>query len=261
MNRSSLIFLNGLLAATACAVSEDSKSDSQIASSSWSGGPALVKATGHARHFTLRYEATVQSAPANSKEVDLWLPVAADTDFQKVKVTGVAAPASHEINVEPTLSNKIFHVRVPAASLPLTVAIDYDVERAERRTDLSASLTGSAALPPAARADCLAGTKLVPAGPEVLKLAKFEPAAGDALAVARQAYDHVFARMKYDKPQNSGWGKGSTEWACQQGFGNCTDFHAYFMSLTRTEKIPSRFTMGLPLPSDKKEREIAGYHC
>jgi transglutaminase-like putative cysteine protease len=33
------------------------------------------------------------------------------------------------------------------------------------------------------------------------------------------------------------------------------------MSLTRTEKIPSRFTMGLPLPSDKKEGEIAGYHC
>lgn len=260
MKRSSLLALNAVLVVAACSLNDASNSDSAIASNRSNGGPAAVKPGGHTRHFTLHYEASVKSAPDQAKEVDLWLPVAHDTDFQKVKLTEVTAPSSHEIGVEPTLGNKIFHVRVPVASLPLKVALDFDVERLERCTDLAAALNG-AALSPTARAEYLAGTRLVPTGSDVLKLSGFEPKGVDALAVARQAYDHVFAKMRYDKPKDSGWGKGSTEWACKEGFGNCTDFHAYFMSLTRTEKIPSRFTMGLPLPTDAHGGEIPGYHC
>src|SRR5262249_53865285 len=166
---------------------------------------------------------------------------------QKVKVTAVSAPANHEVAVEPTLGNKIFHVRVPASSLPLDVALDFDVERSERRTDFSAGLN-DAALSASARATDLAATPLVPVGATVGAMSGFRSNGGDALKVARQAYDHVMAKMKYDKPANSGWGRGSTEWACKEGFGNCTDFHAYFMSLARTENIPCRFTMGVPLP-------------
>lgn len=261
MNHRSFLSAIAALLVIACALHDGSASELRVASGGSAGAPATVKPGGRARKFTLQYEATVQSAPEKSKDVDLWLPIAGESDFQKVKVTGVTAPASHEINEEPGLGNKIFHVKVPAASLPLTVTIRYEVERSERRTDLAAPLR-DAALSPEARTEYLAGTKLVPAGPEVLKLSGFQPKAGDPLAVARQVYDHVFAKMKYDKPKEvTGWGRGSTEWACQQGFGNCTDFHAYFMSLSRTEKIPARFTMGLPLPSDKHEGEIAGYHC
>jgi transglutaminase-like putative cysteine protease len=253
--------LNAVVIAIACAVNAGAKSDAIVAAGGSAGAPAAVRSGGRARRFTLKYEATLKSAPEKSKDVDLWLPVAGDTEFQKVKTTGVTAPASHEINVEPLLGNKILHVRVPAASLPLTVAIDYEVERTERRTDLSVPPC-DAALGPEARAEFLAPTKLVPVGAEVLKLSGFQPKAGDELAVARQVYDHVFAKMKYDKPKEiTGWGRGSTEWACEKGFGNCTDFHAYFMSLARTEKIPARFTMGLALPTDKHEGEIAGYHC
>jgi transglutaminase-like putative cysteine protease len=255
------LVVSAALAAIACASNDGANSDARIATNGSTGTPAAVKPGGRARHFTLQYEATVPAAPEKSKEVDLWLPVAGESEFQKVKMTGVTAPASHEINVEPTLGNKIFHVKVPAASLPLTVTIDYDVERTERRTDLSAAPNG-ASLSTDARAEFLASTKLVPVGTEVLKLSGFQPKGGDELGLARQVYDHVFAKMKYDKPKEvPGWGRGSTEWACEKGFGNCSDFHAYFMSLARTEKLPARFSMGLPLPTDKHEGEIAGYHC
>src|SRR5262245_31472776 len=159
---SSLLALNAVVISIACAVNAGAKSDAVVASGGSGGGaPAAVKSGSRARRFTLKYEATVKSAPEKTKEVDLWLPVAGDTEFQKVKTTGVTAPASHEINVEPLLGNKVLHVRVPAASLPLTVAVDYEVERTERRTDLAVP-AGDAALGAEARAGCLAPTKLVP---------------------------------------------------------------------------------------------------
>src|SRR5207253_11190175 len=55
--------------------------------------------------------------------------------------------------------------------------------------------------------------------------------------IARAAYDFTVSTMKYDKPKDKpGWGKGSTQWACDSKFGNCTDFHAMIMSIGRDRK-------------------------
>ena len=53
---------------------------------------------------------------------------------------------------------------------------------------------------------------------------------------------------------------GNSVYACDIGVGNCTDYHSYFMSLSRTLNIPSRFHMGFNVPN-KKEGKIGGYHC
>lgn len=254
----SMVAVAATAALLGCAADNDLASSSPAAMST--GAPAPTMPNAKTRHFQLTYEATVKSAPEGSKEVDLWIPVAHDTEFQTVKVTGVAAPKNHEINLEPALGNKILHVRVPASSLPLTVRVDYDILRHERKTDLAAR-NAAASLSPADRDRYLAGTDLVPVGAKATELSGFKASATDSLAVARQAYDHVLGKMKYGKPEGKAWGKGSTEYACTEGVGNCTDFHAYFMSLTRTNGIPSRFTMGMSVPNDKKEGEIAGYHC
>jgi transglutaminase-like putative cysteine protease len=190
----------------------------------------------------------------------LWIPIAQDTEFQRVEVERIVAPAGHAIAVEPTLGNRILHVRLPVAELPLEVFVDYEVERYERLTDLAATREGRT-LAAAERSRYLGSSELVPVGAEVSVLARFAPHSDDELGLAHDVYDHVLQRMYYDKPANSGWGRGSTPWACTEGFGNCTDYHAYFMSLTRTHGIPSRFIMGLPLPADVREGEVGGYHC
>jgi len=66
--------------------------------------------------------------------------------------------------------------------------------------------------------------------------------------------------MKYDKT-GTGWGKGDTLWACDSKRGNCTDFHSVFISMSRSQKIPARFEMGLSLPDNQSSGQIAGYHC
>jgi transglutaminase-like putative cysteine protease len=265
VNRSAAIVFTLAATTSACASGNDANKETSVAAQAAKERTAPTRSGAKTRHFTFRYEASLKAAPPDAKEVDLWLPVAQDADFQKVKVTAVSAPASHTIEVEPTLGNKIFHVKVPASSLPLNVAIDYDVERIERRTDFSTGLN-DAALSAAARKADLEATPLVPVGAPVVAMSGFKSGGGDATKVARQAYDHVLGKMKYDKPANSGWGRGSTEWACKEGFGNCTDFHAYFMSLARTENIPCRFTMGFGLPPKADApaatpTAIPGYHC
>jgi transglutaminase-like putative cysteine protease len=244
-------------AAWGCAAGGESSPSREDAAQS-TAAPAQPSA--RSRAFELHYEATVKSAPEGSHDVDLWLPVAQESAFQKVRLANVAAPAGHEITVEPALGNKIFHVRVPASSLPLVVRLDYDVTRAERKTDLAAAKTG-ATLAASDRSKFLDGTALVPVGEKVTAMTGFHASGDDKLAVARQSYEHVLGKMKYGKPEGKAWGNGSTEYACKEGVGNCTDFHAYFMSLTRTNGIPARFLMGMSLPTDKHEGEIPGYHC
>jgi hypothetical protein len=78
---------------------------------------------------------------------------------------------------------------------------------------------------------------------------------------ARAIYDYVVGKMTYDK-NHQGWGRGSTQHACDVGKGNCTDFHALFNSLTAAQGIASGFEIGLYLPYDRKsEEKLGGYHC
>src|SRR5437879_241735 len=79
---------------------------------------------------------------------------------------------------------------------------------------------------------------------------------------ARVLYDVVNGHMKYDKPKDKpGWGRGDAVWACDNGFGNCSDFHSLFISLARAKKIPAKFEIGFLLPEKRGKENIEGYHC
>jgi transglutaminase-like putative cysteine protease len=73
-------------------------------------------------------------------------------------------------------------------------------------------------------------------------------------------YEYVIATMRYDK-LGRGWGRGDAIWACSSKYGNCTDFHSVFIGMMRASGVPARFEIGFPLPSDKTEGDIPGYHC
>jgi transglutaminase-like putative cysteine protease len=66
--------------------------------------------------------------------------------------------------------------------------------------------------------------------------------------------------MRYMK-YGSGWGKGDAVYACDSRTGNCTDFHSYFIALSRAVGIPARFAIGASIPSARNDGGIDGYHC
>ena len=72
----------------------------------------------------------------------------------------------------------------------------------------------------------------------------------------------IYHEAKKNKT-NYTYGNGNSQYACDIGVGNCTDYHSYFMSLCRTLDIPARFHMGFSIPNkdDEKEGSVGGYHC
>ena len=82
------------------------------------------------------------------------------------------------------------------------------------------------------------------------------------LDVSKEDVVATYLKSKNDKT-NYTFGNGNSQYACDIGVGNCTDYHSYFMSLCRTLDIPARFHMGFSIPNkdDESEGKVGGYHC
>jgi transglutaminase-like putative cysteine protease len=151
-------------------------------------------------------------------------------------------------------------VEDPAAN-PVTVEMKARVRRTEKlRKDFDRA-AGRSGAPPAEVAVWLEPDRLVPLDGRIRELAAEVTEGKETdLEKARAIYDYVVDTMSYDK-SGEGWGHGDIYWACDMKRGNCTDFHALFTGLNRAVGIPAKFAIGLPVPEDRGEGEIGGYHC
>ncbi len=222
------------------------------------------------RHFTFHYDFTVRSVDAG-KPLRVWIPLAHSDQFQTVKVIKSTGDLPLKKTRESRFGNEMLYASAPpsATEKDYKFSVEYDVVRRERialsDADRKASedprgpskpIVKSAALEQYLGADKLVPTSGLPAD---LAAQTVADRTGD-LQRARAIYDYVFANMKYDK-SGTGWGRGDTLWACDAKRGNCTDFHSLFISMARSQGIPSRFEIGFPLPAAKHDGEIPGYHC
>lgn len=241
------------------------------------------------RTFEFSYTATIKEIPAGAETIDLWIPVPQDNKHQKIKdirfevsrpiilkMEGqeVAATAhlkkKPEIKTEKTLDNKMAHWRLPAKeSEGLTVKMTFICERQEAA---ASDIAKAREITESEAKDLnlwLQPNKLVTVGGDFVAYADNALKGAKTPAErAKAAYDYTVSTMTYGKPADKpGWGKGSTQWACDAKLGNCTDFHAMIMSIGRTKGIPVKFEMGFPLPNrDPNKPEtaggpIGGYHC
>ncbi len=220
--------------------------------------PQLVVREGaKQRSVTFTYVAKVKEAPAGAKRLDLWLPMPQSTPEQLVKDSRIQGPVPPDIRVEGGSGNKMAHFLLEGDKLkPCEITAEYDVDIVERIGDLKGSMFADEPHP-----RDLLGDKLAPiGGPTAQMAADATKDATGTVDAADKIYRKVLEKMRYSK-EGEGWGKGSTEFACASGYGNCTDFHAMFMSMARSKGIPTRFTIGFPLPEARGEGEVKGYHC
>ena len=106
----------------------------------------------------------------------------------------------------------------------------------------------------------LEANRHVPVSGKPLELLKGKKVPVEEMEAARFFYDLVNRHMRYSK-EGTGWGQGDSVWACENGRGNCTDFHSLFISLTRAQHIPAQFEIGFLLPTKHGSGVIGGYHC
>ncbi|HEY6301790.1 MAG TPA: transglutaminase-like domain-containing protein [Terriglobales bacterium] len=216
------------------------------------------------RHFIFHYAFTVKNVGPGER-VRIWIPLAHSDRFQDVNVTSEGGDLPLEQVHQPEYRNDVLYAETAKADKgEYKFSVDYDVVRREHVVLVNGKpLTDakSAPVPRVELARFLEADRLVPVTGVPAQLAAQETkGATTPLEKARDIYEYVFRTMKYDK-SGEGWGHGDTLWACDSKHGNCTDFHSVFISMARAEKIPARFEIGFPLPTDKHSAEIPGYHC
>ncbi len=211
--------------------------------------PSLLGVITGRDEFEFLYKATL---PEISGTAHMWIPLPSSDSFQTVEVKSIKAPGEQQILQEHKYGNRILFLRLGAEDSGKTIAIRFQIRRLEK---------GVYASQTTAPEQYLEAERLVPADERFRSIAEevVKGKKGD-LVRARAIYDHVIDHMRYMK-YGSGWGKGDAVYACDAKTGNCTDFHSYFIALSRAVGIPARFAIGAAIPSERNNGGIDGYHC
>jgi transglutaminase-like putative cysteine protease len=212
------------------------------------------------RTVDFSYIANVHDIPAESKDVQIWLPYPRSDAYQKILKAKVTSPYPVKILSGPEYGNQFAYIDVKnPAETNIDVTMEFTVQRDEHVSKTFTGASNTSAPPDLAR--WLQPDHLAPLDQRIRELSAEVTAGKTAdLAKARAIYDYVLANMKYDKT-GTGWGNGDIYWACDAKRGNCTDFHALFIGLARSAGIPAKFEIGFSLPTGATSGEIGGYHC
>lgn len=242
----------------------------------------------NSREFSFTYSVNLE--PSQNKKIELWLPVPITNEVQTISNLVIDSDGlSFEIKEEKKYNNKYVYIYSNfGTTVNKTINMTFDVKRLEHQNVNYENVNPS---------DYLSSSMLVPVGTYFSKSIKDNSLDKDDM---RGVYDYILKGMHYGKPKsvdnkyyNDPWlseegkygnrnvsraqvlalyqfaeqtkgnytfGNGNSYYACDIGVGNCTDYHSYFISLSRTLKIPARFHMGFPIP-EGKEGKVGGYHC
>ncbi len=237
------------------------------------------------RAFLFEYETRLFPAP--SKHVRVWIPLPASDAVQRISDLRIETELAYTIATDPEFGNRYLIAEAKQGLADTTdVLVRFNVIRTERGP---ASMQDTLGLAAALKAD-----RLVPVGGIFEDIIEREKLSPDSM---RAVYDFILREMFYGKPRAKDstdayftqlppkikesvtremvvdlylraretrsefvYGQGNAEYACKIGVGNCTDFHSYFLSLTRTLGVPGRFHIGFLLP-ESGAGELPGYHC
>ncbi|MEZ4655525.1 MAG: transglutaminase domain-containing protein [Candidatus Eisenbacteria bacterium] len=200
------------------------------------------------RDFDVHWSVDVKDVPEGAKDAKVWIAVPQELDEQQVKGLTVDTPYKWTTVQDPDFHNQVVEVTVPNPPASFSVSLGAQVHRLPITGPKAATLTD------ADRKLYLRKEALVSLSPRMHAIADSLP------NNARARYDYVLGLMTYDKTA-PGWGHGDSERACDVKKGNCTDFHSLFMSLSRSEDVPTVFEMGYPTTPDGEVNKVGGYHC
>jgi transglutaminase-like putative cysteine protease len=237
-----------------------------------SAGQLIAQANSNVRKFsppsrTLRftYNFTVKDIPSGAKRVRVWVPVPQTDQHQTVRILAIKAPGKKRMTQDPEYGNRTMYAELQnPATDKAEFTLEYKITRREYARGDYAQLERADHRPTIVLASMnrlIAPDTLIPTDGKIKQLAlEVTGSRTGTVAKAKAAYDYLFTNMRYDKT-GTGWGRGDALWACDAKRGNCTDFHSPFIGMLRADGIPARFDIGFPLPENKEEGDIAGYHC
>lgn len=199
--------------------------------------------------FEFVYEVAL---PKMDQAARMWLPMPITDEFQSIEVISIETPGTQTMVEDTEHANKILMLDLKPEDSGASVNMRFAVKRVEKAAYAAPLESPELYLKP---------SSLIPNSKELRDLGKkaIEGKKTDLIR-ARALYDHVMDRMSYKKV-GKGWGKGDAVYACDSRTGNCSDYHSYFIAISRAVGIPARFAIGAAIPSSRDEGGISGYHC
>ena len=199
--------------------------------------------------FDFLYIATL---PEITEPARMWLPLPTSDAFQTVVVSSMEIPGKSQILKDQEYGNQFLFVNLDKEDSNNNVELLFHVRRIEKDAYVE---------PQTAPEKYLEPNRLVPLNEDFKSIAeKVVKGKNGDLVRARALYDYVIDNMSYIR-NGEGWGQGDATYACNVKTGNCTDFHSYFIALSRSISIPARFSIGASIPSSRNEGGIHSYHC
>jgi len=214
------------------------------------------------RDVELTYTATVTLPPEGAKSIELWLPIAQDTDAQTVSRVNVNYPEGGSVATEKQFGNKIWYKKFEAPfAESLGAEIVFDIHRTEIVIPEAKTLT-DVAKAKTSFSEYLKPNSMIPIKIDpVNKIANDLELQNDGPIVAgRKIYDWLIDEFTYNW-QAPGAGQGDVRWACDSKTGDCNDYHSMFLALCRNQEIPADHEFGFPIRSKRDKGIIPSYHC
>ena len=206
------------------------------------------------RRILLTCQARVSVDSGVEMKVRSWIPLPDTTADQEVAKLTIKASVPYRSTRDKDFHNRILYLEGPVTrDHPFEVTYQCEVTRRE-------AACGKGREGPETEL-FLKPRGLVIVDEDIRALATTITAdRKEVMDKAYAIYQHVLNSMAYAKV-GTGWGKGSTKFACVACYGNCTDYHSLFLSLCRASGIPAKFEIGHVLPTDEKDGVLSGYHC
>lgn len=236
------------------------------------------------RNFKFNYKV---SLPANSaQDIKIWIPVPITNEVQNISKLSIDTDLEYEIKKEQKHGNSYLYASINGG---LTKSTDINIHFTVNRKQ-----TGNVDFEGVNLSNYLGSNRLVPVGGRFDSIIEANAFTSKDM---KAVYNFVLNEMHYGKPRAKNesdiyytslpdvikegitkdsvvslyeqtkkyggeytFGNGNSNYACDISVGNCTDFHSYFMSLSRSLDVPARFHIGFSIPK-VNEGNIAGYHC
>ncbi len=208
------------------------------------------------RSFEFLYSAKISHLPKEARAVRVWVPIPQSDDNQEISLMEIKIPHPYTTHTEPTYGNRMIFFEISDPIPPeIPLELRFRATRYEDRKEIDREF------PSQKTTQFLQPARLGAITPEIEDIAIWiKKGHKGPLSQMHCAYHYTLDNMEYKK-EGIGWGRGDTRWICHAHYGNCTDYHALFIALAQALGIPAVFEIGFPLPQDKKEGEIGGYHC
>ena len=230
------------------------------------GDTSVMENTFHCVHAL-----KVTEVPVDAKTVRLWLPVPQSDDNQTVSdVKVLGGDGEVVMEMEPEQGNQFACCTVKVAGKPeYSFSYEFTVTRKKQSSLANCDVKNIRPLnadEAAGMAKYLGADRNVTIDDTIRN--KANEVCGDEkcpVGQAKKVYDWIVDHGEYwkkDKTKYAASGHGNTQYFMDKCTGNCTDFHAAFMSMMRSRGIPTRIWFGGVFWADKdgKDEDIS-YHC